>query len=176
MNDESLTPSTHRTPSSLALVGIVVGAWGVAGEVRVQPHSDNPRRFTRGSRVLVEGQPQRITGCRWHQGYALVKLDGVRSREEAAGLKGARLEVPMEETPALAADTYYHFQILDMEVWTSEGEYLGVVEDILSTGSNDVYVVRGGNREALIPALGDVVTEVDTERGRMTVDLPEGLI
>ena len=63
-----------------------------------------------------------------------------------------------------------------MEVWTSEGEYLGVVEDILSTGSNDVYVARGGDKEVLIPALGDVVVEVDTDRGRMTVDLPEGLL
>ena len=176
MNDESLAPRTQYNPPPLALVGIVVGAWGVAGEVRVQPHSDNPRRFTRGSRVLVEGRPQRITSCRWHQGYALVRLDGVHSREDAAGLKGARVEVPLEETPALDADTYYHFQILDMEVWTSEGEYLGVVEDILSTGSNDVYVARGGDKEVLIPALGDVVVEVDTDRGRMTVDLPEGLL
>ena len=63
-----------------------------------------------------------------------------------------------------------------MEVWTSEGEYLGAVEDILSTGSNDVYVVRLGDKEVLVPALGDVVVDVDVERGRMTVDMLEGLI
>ena len=175
MNDESLPPRSPYTPPPVALVGIVVGAWGVAGELRVQPHSDNPRRFTPGSRVLIEGQPQRITGCRWHQGYALIRLDGVRSREDAAGLKGTRLEAPVEEAPALSADTYYHFQILDMEVWTSDGEYLGIIEDILSTGSNDVYVTRHADKEVLVPALGDVVLEVDTESGRMVVDLPEGL-
>ena len=113
--------------------------------------------------------------CRWHQGFALVKLDGVQTREEAAGLKGAMLEVPLEEAPALTADTYYHFQILDMEVWTAQGEYMGSIQDILTTGSNDVYVARDGDREVLIPALGDVVVDVDTENGRMTVDLPEGL-
>ena len=142
----------------------------------MQPHSDNPQRFSRGNPLLVEGQFQRITECRWHQGFALVKLDGVHTREDAEGLKGARLEVPLEEAPILSQDTYYHFQILDMEVWTSEGEYLGAVEDILSTGSNDVYVVRLGDKEVLVPALGDVVVDVDIERGRMTVDMPEGLI
>ena len=176
MNDESQSARSPYSPPEFALVGIIVGAWGVAGEARVQPHSDNPRRFAPGSRVLVEGKPQRITRCRWHQGFALVKLDGVQTREEAAGLKGARLEVPLEDAPALTPDTYYHFQILDMEVWTSHGEYLGHIQDILTTGSNDVYVARDGDREVLIPALGDVVVEVDTKTGRMTVDLPEGLL
>ncbi len=176
MNDE---PPSTRKPYALpsaAVVGVVVGAWGVTGEVRVQPHSDNPRRFAPGGRLLVGGRPQRITRCRWNKGYALIKLDGVHTREEAVGLKGVSLEAPVEDVPALSQDTYYHFQILDMEVWTSDGEYLGVVEDILSTGSNDVYVTRREGKEVLIPALGDVVLEVDTEGGRMTVDLPEGLV
>ncbi len=142
----------------------------------MQPHSDNPRRFSPGGRLLVHGRPQRVTRCRWSKGYALIKLDGVHTREDAAGLKGVSLEAPLEEAPTLPPDTYYHFQILDMEVWTPDGELLGVVEDILSTGSNDVYVTRRDGKELLIPALGDVVLEVDTERGRMTVDLPEGLI
>ena len=176
MNDESLPDRKPYALPAAAVVGVVVGAWGVAGEIRVQPHSDNPRRFAPGGRLLVGGQPQRIARCRWHKGYALLKLDGVHTREEAAGLKGVSLEAPVEDAPALSPDTYYHFQILDMEVWTAGGEYLGVVEDILSTGSNDVYVTRREGKEALIPALGDVVLEVDTERGRMTVDLPEGLV
>ena len=176
MNDELLPSRKPYAPPSAAIVGVVVGAWGVAGEIRVQPHSDNPQRFSPGGRLLARGQPQRITRCRWHQGYALVKLDGVHTREEAAGLRGVELEAPVEEVPPLSPDTYYHFQILDMEVWTCGGEYLGVVEDILSTGSNDVYVTRHDGREVLVPALGDVVLDVDTDRGRMTVDLPEGLV
>lgn len=106
---------------------------------------------------------------------AILKLRGIDTREDAEGLAGVELEVPTEDVPPLPDGSYYHFQILDMEVWTSAGELLGIVVDILITGSNDVYVVRGGDREILVPALEDVVLEVDVEGGRLTVDLPEGL-
>jgi 16S rRNA processing protein RimM len=62
-----------------------------------------------------------------------------------------------------------------MEVWTEAGEFLGTVEGILNTGSNDIYVVRQGKSEILVPALQDVVLEVALEKGRITVDLPKGL-
>ena len=172
------TPSTHqryRLPSTV-LVGTIVGAWGVEGHARVRPETDSPRRFSPGNRLLVNGEALSIEQCRWHMGFVLLKLSGIDTPEEVGRLRGARLEVPLEDVEPLAPDSYYHFQILDMEVWTQEGEYLGRVESILSTGSNDVYVVRGEGREVLVPALEEVIVEVDTEMGRMTVDLPEGLL
>ena len=81
----------------------------------------------------------------------------------------------MTRSHPLSPGSYYHFQILDMEVWTLSGELLGAVTDILSTGSNDVYVVSKGGSETLLPAIQDVVLDVDLEKGRITVDLPEGL-
>lgn len=81
----------------------------------------------------------------------------------------------MDDVLPASPDTYYHFQILDMEVWTQSGEFLGKVNDILSTGSNDVYVVNHGKDEVLVPAMHDVVLEVDLGKGRITVDLPDGL-
>jgi 16S rRNA processing protein RimM len=168
------TNPQYRLPAT-ALVGVVVGPWGFDGEVRVRAETDNPRRFSKDSRMLAKGQSIRVELCRWHKGFALVKFKDIDTREDAQGLQGVSLEVPLDEVESLAPDSYYHFQVLDMEAWTLEGEYLGRVEDILDTGSNDVYVVRGGEREVLIPALEDVVVEVDTDTGRMTVDLPEGL-
>ena len=97
------------------------------------------------------------------------------SLEQAAGLQGAVVEVPEREVSPLQEGCYYYFQIIDLQVYTTQGEWLGTVRDVLSTGANDVYVVQGGEREVLIPALDDVVVEVDVERRRMTVDLPEGL-
>ncbi|MBF8267775.1 MAG: rRNA processing protein RimM [Dehalococcoidia bacterium] len=152
-----------------------MGPWGFEGEVRIQAETDNPRRFSRGSRLLANGQILRVERCRWHKGFALLKLRGIDTWEDAQHLQGASLEVPVEEMEPLAPDSYYHFQVLDMEVRTREGEYLGRVESILATGSNDVYVVRGEEGEILVPALKDVVVDVDTQEGRMTVDLPEGL-
>ncbi len=158
-----------------AIVGVVVGSWGNRGEVRVQPHTDNPRRFTKGDRLMAAGRALLSEGRRLHKGMPLVKFQGIDSREDAELLTGVELEVPVEQVPPLPDGTYYHFQILDMEVWTSGGELLGIVEDILSTGSNDVYVVRTGDGEVLVPAIEDVVLQVDVDGGRLKVDLPDGL-
>jgi 16S rRNA processing protein RimM len=160
---------------SVAIVGVVAGSWGYDGEVKVQPHTDNPQRFAVGNYLQAQGQALQIEGCRWHQGLALIKFRGIETKEDAEHLHGVRLEVPLDEVPSLSPDSYYHFQIMDMEVWTESGDFLGTVEDILSTGSNDVYVVRQGDSEVLVPAMQDVVLEVDLEKGRITVDLPEGL-
>ena len=175
MNQESPSPQSQYYLPPMAIVGIVGGVWGRGGEVRVQAHTDNPQRFSPGSHLLAEGQTLQIDRCRWHQGVALIKFRGIDTQEDAECLRGAQLEVPLDEVPSLSPDRYYHFQILDMEVWTQEGEFLGVVEDILNTGSNDVYVVRRGKNEVLVPALQDVIVDVDLEKGRITVDLPEGL-
>lgn len=157
------------------VVGVITGAWGHRGEVRVRPMTDNPRRFARGDRLLAAGSFIRVDGRRWHRGMALLKLRGVETREDAERFAGVELQVPVDAAPPLPDDSYYHFQILDMEVWTASGELLGVVQDILETGSNDVYVVRRGETEVLVPAIGDVVRQVDVDGGRITVELPDGL-
>ncbi len=73
-------------------------------------------------------------------------------------------------------DVHYWFDLIGIDVYTIEGDHLGRIESIIETGSNDVYVVKDGSTEVLIPALGSVVLNIDTEHNRMEVDLPEGLI
>ena len=175
MNNESPSHQPQHHVPSMVIVGIVAGTWGRSGEVRVQPHTDNPQRFSQGSHFLAKGQTLQIEQCRYHKGMALIKFCGIDSQEDAERLRGLTLEVASDGVPSLSHDSYYHFQILDMQVWTSAGELLGLVEDILSTGSNDVYVVRDEKIEILVPALQDVIVDVDVENGRMIVDLPEGL-
>ena len=98
------------------------------------------------------------------------------SVSEAEEIVGGYITVPEKEVPQLAKDCYYHFEIMDMEVYTGEGRYLGRIVDILSTGSNDVYVVRDQNKEYMIPAIQDVVKEVDTKAKRMIISVMEGLL
>ena len=105
-----------------------------------------------------------------------MKLDLVKDRSHAETLHGLLLTVPREYVESLPEGSYYHFQLLDLRVYNREGEYLGKIKEILSTGSNDVYVVGvEGRRDLLVPALEDVVREVDLDEGRMVVLLPEGL-
>ena len=171
---DSLVRTGSHLPQT-AVVGVIVDSWGFGGEVRVQPRTDNPLRFAKGDRLMIAGGFLRVEGRRWHRGMALIKLEGIETAEDAARLAGAEIEVPLDQVPPLPEGSYYHFQILDMEVWTSSGEHLGAVEDILSTGSNDVYLVRRGSEEVLVPAIEGVVLEVDVEGGRITVELPDGL-
>jgi 16S rRNA processing protein RimM len=84
--------------------------------------------------------------------------------------------VPEDELRPLGEGQYYHFQILGLEVRTTAGEVLGRVEQIISTGSNDVFVVRGPRGEVLIPAVDDVVKSVDPAAGRIEVEVVEGLL
>ena len=113
------------------------------------------------------------------RGAVSLKLEDVNSRTQAKALQGGSLTVPEEMVPLPPEGEYYHYQIMDMQVYTNEREYLGRIAEIFSTGTNDVYVVRrkdkDKDKELLIPALEEVVLEVDTDEARMTVDLPEGL-
>ena len=85
------------------------------------------------------------------------------------------MEVPQDAVPPAPEGTFYYFQMLDMAVYTTQGEHLGTVIDILKTGANDVYVVRQDDQEVLVPAVADVVVEVNVEEKRMVVALPKGL-
>ena len=104
----------------------------------------------------------------------VVRLDAVGDRTTAESLRGTHLAVSREEVEAPPAGSFYHYQIVDMDVFAEDGSALGQVVQILPTGSNDVYVVRDGDgRETLVPALADVLLEVDPEGGRMVVRLPQ---
>ena len=151
-------------------VGLVAAPWGVRGDVKVQPLTDFPERFQPGATLWVRGYRHKVQRSRWSRGLVYLGLRGVDSRDAADKLRGALLEVPETDLPPLPEGQYYRFQIVGLEVWTPQGDALGRVEEVLSTGSNDVYVIRGGPRELLIPALEDVVKEVDLEGGRLVVE------
>lgn len=104
----------------------------------------------------------------------VVRLDAIGDRTTAESLRGTHLAVSHGEIEAPPAGSFYHYQIVDMDVSTEDGTPLGQVVQILPTGSNDVYVVRDGDgKETLVPALADVLLEVDPEGGRMVVRLPQ---
>ena len=158
------------------IVGRVLAPRGPAGEVKVEVISDSPARFSKGSVLYLKGQTHRIQrSYRLPRGTMALKLEGINSRNEAEGLRDCFLTVSEDMTPPLPEGEYYHFQIIDMSVYTRKLEYLGQITQILPTGSNDVYVVSHEDEELLIPAVDEVIVEVDVAQGTMTVDLPDGL-
>jgi 16S rRNA processing protein RimM len=157
-------------------VGIVLRPWGTRGEVKVALDTDFPERFASLRRVFIEGRAIQVEGVRWHKGQALVKLAGIDSPEEARPLSGKELEIPVEEAAPLAEGQYYLYQIMGLEVWTTEGTLVGRVEEVLRIPSNDVYVVVGPRGQSLIPAVAEIVKAVDLEAGRITIEALDGLL
>lgn len=157
-------------------VARVLGVWGRVGHVKVESLSDIPNRFVSGARFFIGERAYICEGSRYQGKTLLIKLQGVNSRNDAAELQGAVLETPSSESPDLPSGTFYHYQIVGLNVWTSDGRELGKVADIITTGSNDVYVVQTSDGEVLIPATPDVVTKVDMEAGTITIEPINGLL
>jgi 16S rRNA processing protein RimM len=160
------------------VIGRVVKPWGTRGEVKVEIITDFPDRFALLRTVYLgpKAVPFVLEGFRLHKGAVLLRLEGCHDRTAAEDLRGQLVQIPIEQAIPLEEDEYYEHQIVGLAVWTAGGEYLGTVDEIIFTGSNDVYVVRGEGREILIPAMEDVVLEINLARGRLTVELMEGLI
>ena len=177
--NEHLPPEADQPPTNTpgyVAVARIVGPWGLHGDLKVETLTDFPQRFAAGGRVYAGGVAYVIERCRWQRGRPVLKLAGIDSVTAAEALRHRLLEVPETELHPLGEGEYYHFQVLGLEVRTTTGEVLGRVEQIISTGSNDVYVVLGPRGEVLIPAVDDVVKSVDPAAGRIEVEAVEGLL
>lgn len=160
-------------------VGQIIKPHGVRGEVAVEILTDFPGRFALLERVYIDADSPRsvaLESVRFHKGRALLKLGGYDDRTAVERLRGEMVLVPIDEAMPLEPDQYYQEDLIGLEVWTTDEEYLGDVVDILETGANDVFVVHGDRGEVLLPAIEDVVQWIDLEENRMVIKLMEGLI
>jgi 16S rRNA processing protein RimM len=132
-------------------------------------------RFAAGNRFFIGPREYACSEARRQGRTLVVKLQGVDTLEQAEALRGALLEIPTSEAPPPPEGAYYQHQVMGLQVWTADGQLLGRVADILETGSNDVYVVRGPEGEKLVPAIADVVVSVDIGAGRITIQPIPGL-
>lgn len=169
-----------EAPAAIAddhvVVGNIIGAWGLRGDVKVETQSDFPDRFVLGGVVYMDNERCVILRVHNHKVGYVVGLDVVPDRTSAERLRGKRLTIPTSELPELDGGTFFYFDIIDMPVRTSSGDELGQVSEIISSGGNDVYLVRGVEGEVMIPAAREYVDEIDVERGVMTVSLPDGYL
>lgn len=164
-------------PAFLA-VGRILGPHGVRGEVKVEVLTDFNSRFDPGSKLWIEGEaaPCEVQASRPHKEKLLVRLDCVPDRTQAERLRGRHLLAPRAEATPLPEGEYYSDELEGLTVVSSEGRTLGTLTDVLWTGANEVYVVEGDLGEVLLPAIADVVQEVDLQKQKMVVKLLPGLV
>ncbi|OOB77567.1 MAG: 16S rRNA processing protein RimM [Epulopiscium sp. Nele67-Bin001] len=162
-------------------IGKVVNTHGIKGELRVLPTTDDMSRFKQLKTIFVENneiKEYEIEAARLHKTFVLVKLKGIDDIDSAEHLKGSILKIKRTDSSPLKEDEYYISDLYGLNVVTEEGEELGVLDDILFSAANDVYVVKSDERtkDLLIPAIKQCIINVDIEKNVMVVRLLEGLL
>ena len=149
-------------------VGKIVNTHGLRGEIKVMALTDDPRRFDELECVLIDGKEIKIEGCKYQKDRVIVKLEGVNIIEDAEKLKNKFMEIPREFAVELEEDCYFLADLRECTVFDTDGKEIGEVYDVLQTKNNDVYWIRKPN-EVLIPALKDIVTEINIEDRKIII-------
>ena len=162
------------------IIGKVVSTQGNKGEVNVLPLTDSIDRFNNLDNVFLRNKNSQtilnVDKIRITKNMVILKLKDIENIEEAKMIVGSILEVERKNAVKLSKDTYFTFEIIGLEVYTENNIFLGKVENIVSTGSNDVYVVKSKDKEELfIPAIREVVKNVNLEKKRITIKMLDGL-
>lgn len=162
-------------------VGQIVNTFGVSGEVKVYPYTDDIKRFSKLKSVYIEKksgmQEYKIQNVRYHKNMVIIKFENVENMNDAELLKNCYLKIDRKDAIKLPKDTFFIADLIGLDVYTDEGKLLGKVEDIYSTGSNDIYVVKDElGKQVLLPAIKDVLKDINLEERKITVHIIKGLI
>lgn len=157
--------------------GKIVNTHGLRGEVKITPWTDYPEVFEELEKLyLDDGTSFEVKSVKYHKSSVIVKLLGIDDVNAAERLKNKIVYVPREDIDDLPDDTYFVVDLIGLEVFEDEN-FIGKLTEVITTGSNDVYVVKKeGEKDILIPALREVVLDVNINEGFMKVKIPEGLL
>ena len=169
------------SPSHLIGLGRISGAHGIRGAVKVRPDASaattDPEVFLAVAEVVIGGQKYNILQADRLKNQVLLQLAGVDSRSRAEQLLGQEVLGDRRRFPLLPPGEYYWFQLLGLPVYDAgNGALLGHLQEILPTPGHDVYVVAAGRREVLVPAVEEVIVEINLEEGFIKVAPPQGLL
>lgn len=160
-------------------IGRITGAHGIRGEVKLAPYGPLDD-IQWGTVYIARGgtapEERKVLSFRMHKGVYLVFLEGVPDRNAAEALSGLEVFVYKSAVPEAGEGEYYYGDLVGMEVFTEEGKFIGRVDNVFSTGGNDVFETSGPFGEVLIPAIESVIIRIDPEKRKITVRLMEGLL
>jgi 16S rRNA processing protein RimM len=173
-------PDANGTRPQKVVLGKIVNTHGIRGELRLLPFNPDTEAIQPGSELeLRRGSTTRraaVRATRRHKNFILVTLEGVDTMNAAEELLGSEVEIDADLLPPPEEGEAYHFQLIGLDVVTTGGESVGVVQEVFTTAANDVCVVRRERGEVLIPYVPDIVREVDLEAGRLVIEPIPGLL
>jgi len=163
-------------------IGQIVNTFGIKGMVKVKPFTDDTKkRFDNLKKVYIQNKNTRkeyeIEEVKYHKEMVLIKFKSIENPEDANLLRNNYLVVDRDEEEPLEEGTYYIVDMIGLEVYTDEGEKLGILDDVFNSGSSDIYVVKNElGKQILLPAIEDVIKNIDMEQRKMIVHLVPGLM
>ena len=165
---------------NLLEVGQIVNSYGIKGLFKVVPFTDDITRFSKLKTIYIEKnkklEKMGIEEVKYHKNLVLLKLKGIDDINDTLKYKSCYIKIDRTDAVDLPENSYFIVDLIDMEVYTDEDKLLGKIVDVFPTGSNDVYVVKDDlGKQVLLPAIGDVVKNVDVANKKMVVHLIEGL-
>lgn len=161
-----------ETPPTFAPIGRIVGAFGIQGEVKIDPLTDFWERFRKGSRLRLKGDWVTVEGYREHKGRPLLRLSGVKDATAAEALQWEYLEANVADRPELDEDEFFTADLIGLRVVSTDGRELGEVDDILENPAHEILEVG----EVLIPVVKEFITGIDLDEGVITVQLIPGML
>ncbi len=161
-------------------IGQITNTYGIKGELKVYPLTDDKNRFSDLNEIYIEKNDEchklNIEYTKYLNNMVIIKLKGIDNIESANLYRNKYVKVHRKDAVKLPKGAYFICDIIGAKVYTTKEQYLGIVKDVLQTGSNDVYIVKDKDKEILIPALKSIFKELNIEEKRIIVELPEGLI
>ncbi len=162
-------------------IGQIVNTNGLKGVVKINPFTDDINKFKSLKYIYIQLKNElkkvKIEQVRFNKNQVLLKLEGIDSIEEAEKYRNFYVKTEKETQEELGEDTYYIVDLIGLDVFSDKDEYLGKIDDVFPTGSNDVYVIKDNlGKQILIPAIADVVKKVDLKNKKMIINLIPGLL
>ncbi|MEA5091841.1 Ribosome maturation factor RimM [bioreactor metagenome] len=157
------------------VIGKIIAPHGVRGEFRLMPLTENPDRYLEMKKLLLEnGKEFTIISARFHKNMVLIKTEEITSMDEVELLRGQNVVVNTKDLPPLEQGRFYVADLIGFAVVTLENEDVGKLSDVITTGSNDVFVVKStSGKEIMIPAIDTHIKEIDTKSRTIKVVLPQ---
>lgn len=165
----------------LLQVGAITQTHGLRGEVKVFPTTDDAKRFKKLKEVILdtgrEKIPLEIESVKFFKNLVILKFKGIDNINDIERYKGKALYVTRENAVKLKKDEYFIADLIGVEIYDETDTNIGVLENVITTGANDVYEIKlSDGRDLLLPAIKQCVLEVDMDKRRMKIHILEGLL
>lgn len=157
--------------------GKITSTHGIKGEMKIYPYTDDIENILKLKKVYIDSNMYKVSSIKFHKNMFIAKLKEINTIEQAEKFRNKLVHRELDENEVLEEDTYYIKDLVDSKVFLEDGTEFGKLIDVFQTGANDVYIIKTiDNKEVLIPAIKDVVKDIDIKNKKITIELMEGLV